>query len=274
MNRADFISITESGLLPSDIEAAEIEKLQSEYPYCSGFKVAYAMAMKKEDAFNTKEAINLAAVYIQDRSKLYDYIIKSGLEQRVSDLQSETQEFSDVSNQTEEAQEDKTNSEILVSTNISSKPLEEEIMSAALQNLGELEVRTYVDSISDEENESTPTEKSEGGSLTYGAWLLLKSGREEAKEKKNVDKNLIDKFIQEDPKISPVKAQFFSPSQMGKMSLLEDETFVSETLAKVYEKQGDFSRAARAYKNLGLKNPEKRIYFAALQKKAEEQIKK
>ena len=53
---------------------------------------------------------------------------------------------------------------------------------------------------------------------------------------------------------------------------MEDDSFVTETLAKIYEKQGDYKKAARAYKNLSLKYPEKRTYFAALQKKAEEKI--
>ena len=86
------------------------------------------------------------------------------------------------------------------------------------------------------------------------------------------ERAIIDKFVSEDRKIAPVKKAFFSPAQMGKMSLMEDESFVTETLAKIYEKQGDYKKAARAYKNLSLKYPEKRLYFADLQKQAEEHL--
>jgi hypothetical protein len=119
--------------------------------------------------------------------------------------------------------------------------------------------------------EKTTKEKTKPSS--FGSWLLsLDENKEESSTE--IDRSLIDKFIQESPQISPVKTAFFSPSQVGKMSLMEDETFVTETLAKIYEKQGDFKKAARAYKNLMLKYPEKSSYFAALQKKAEDQIKK
>lgn len=82
--------------------------------------------------------------------------------------------------------------------------------------------------------------------------------------------DLIQRFIQKEPHITPAKASFFSPSRMGKLSLVEDESFVSETLAKIYFQQGDYKKAARAYKNLALKYPEKSVYFAALQKEAED----
>jgi len=44
-------------------------------------------------------------------------------------------------------------------------------------------------------------------------------------------------------------------------------------LARIYERQHDYKKAARAYARLGLKYPEKNVYFAALQKQAEEKIK-
>ena len=151
------------------------------------------------------------------------------------------------------------------------KPLEEEIMREAVIQLGELESQSGLEEAADEPAIELPSPKEPPSS--FGAWLLSldQDGNETAQSQ---DKALIEKFIQESPQINPVKTAFFSPSQVGKLSLMEDETFVTETLAKVYERQGDYKRAARAYKNLMLKYPEKSSYFAALQKKAEELIKK
>ena len=75
--------------------------------------------------------------------------------------------------------------------------------------------------------------------------------------------DLIDKFIKEEPKLTRPKAEFYNPVNMAKQSVAEDITFVSETLAKIYILQGNYSKALKAYENLHLKYPEKRLYFAA-----------
>ncbi len=75
---------------------------------------------------------------------------------------------------------------------------------------------------------------------------------------------LIEKFIREEPRIVPKKAAFFNPVNMTRLGLVDDESFVTETLAKVYIKQGRYSKAIRVYEALGLKYPEKSIYFANL----------
>lgn len=74
---------------------------------------------------------------------------------------------------------------------------------------------------------------------------------------------LIDKFIKEEPRITRPKTEFFSPVNMAKQSVAEDITFVSETLAKIYVLQGNYTKAIKAYENLRLKYPEKRLYFAS-----------
>ncbi len=74
---------------------------------------------------------------------------------------------------------------------------------------------------------------------------------------------LIDKFIKEEPKLTRQKTAFFSPVNMAKQSVAEDITVISETLAKIYVLQGNFAKAIKAYENLRLKYPEKRLYFAS-----------
>ena len=49
---------------------------------------------------------------------------------------------------------------------------------------------------------------------------------------------------------------------------------VTETLARIYEQQGNFVKAAEAYRKLALKVPEKAAYFAALSQAAAEKQKK
>jgi hypothetical protein len=112
-------------------------------------------------------------------------------------------------------------------------------------------------------------------SLSFTDWLKhLDAGHtivektmvaeEPVKEEKPLDAfELIDKFIKEEPKLSRPKAEFYNPVNMAKQSVADDITFVSETLAKIYTLQGNYSKALQAYENLHLKYPEKRLYFAA-----------
>lgn len=75
---------------------------------------------------------------------------------------------------------------------------------------------------------------------------------------------LIERFIQEEPRIQPTKTSFYNPVNMAKKSVQESDDFVTETLARIYAKQGNYPKAIRTYQKLSLKYPEKSTYFAAL----------
>ena len=96
-----------------------------------------------------------------------------------------------------------------------------------------------------------------------------------AEKKGEVDtRSLIDKFIKQQTPTAPQKAEFFTPQQAAKRSLDDKAGMVTETLARVYAKQGNLPKAIEAYKRLALKYPEKSAYFAALQKELEAQLNK
>ncbi|MCR5658030.1 MAG: hypothetical protein K6G25_01745 [Bacteroidales bacterium] len=90
-----------------------------------------------------------------------------------------------------------------------------------------------------------------------------KKENEQPKLKKLSRKELIDKFILENPRISRPKAEFYNPISVAQNSIIDQENIVSETLAKIYEKQGYIAKAISIYEKLGLKYPEKSRYFAA-----------
>lgn len=88
----------------------------------------------------------------------------------------------------------------------------------------------------------------------------------ERKAVKKSSRELVEKFLKEEPKIKP-RTEFYNPVNMAKQSVSEDITFVSETLAKIYLLQENYAKALEAYENLRLKYPEKRLYFATQIKK-------
>ena len=90
--------------------------------------------------------------------------------------------------------------------------------------------------------------------------------KKEAKQeppKKLSRKELIDKFILENPSISRPKAEFYNPISVAQNSIIDQENIVSETLAKIYEQQNYFEKAISIYEKLRLHYPEKSRYFAA-----------
>ena len=59
------------------------------------------------------------------------------------------------------------------------------------------------------------------------------------------------------------KVEFFTPQQAAKRSLEDHADLVTETLARIYEQQGNLAKAAQAYRKLALRTPERSAEFIA-----------
>lgn len=75
---------------------------------------------------------------------------------------------------------------------------------------------------------------------------------------------LINQFIENAPRITRSKTDFFNPVDYARKSSIDKEDIVSETLANIYYKQGNPDKAIKIFEKLCIKVPEKSSYFAGL----------
>lgn len=281
--------------------------LLNEYPYCQTLQVLYTIGLKNTDDIHFKDLLKKASVYAADRRILYNYLLRDNIDKIITESRAEDDEdlkeklsedqftekdpaaevstirensnqenFTDKDENIIEA--DEVHAPPANESFIDNNPLEEEILREAIRQTSQLEMESSLkawqepeesDALKNAENEETAKDEIDGD-ISFSEWLMMEPGTAGKLNKSGGQVSIIDKFIESKPQISPVKSAFFSPVNMGKLSLVEDETFVTETLANIYMRQGEYTKAIRSYRNLSLKFPEKKRYFAGLQKKAEE----
>ncbi|MBE3086883.1 MAG: hypothetical protein IMZ64_11780 [Bacteroidetes bacterium] len=93
--------------------------------------------------------------------------------------------------------------------------------------------------------------------------------------KKQLQSDLIDKFIIANPRIEPNREKTnLSVEDISKPFVETERGFITETLARIYVNQGYYSKAIDIYEKLSLKFPEKSSYFASQIEKVKEYLKK
>jgi hypothetical protein len=107
---------------------------------------------------------------------------------------------------------------------------------------------------------------------TFNDWLKLsdsdysieQDNLEEEKEETNPEITYIE--------FEKPKREFFSPAKKAKESLDESNLPVSETLARIFEIQGNIPKSIYVYEQLSLIIPEKKTYFASQIKKLRKKL--
>lgn len=272
-------------MLDGNMDSVDIQSAIDHYPYCQILHVLDAKRSVNDKSFHANEQAELAAVYAGSREALFNFLFQETLSSTFSKVVENVEQIekaeSQVSIKTDHTSlNDDFNSEEIVDDSeepVNIEPeheelyaqLEKEILASAVSSTISKEADD--NKVANEDLEEIQIEVSEQPKV-FSDWLKTLSGEEPRSKKYAVE--LINKFIQNDPQITPKKAEFFSPIEQAKLSLAEDETLVTETLANIYASQGQVKKAIKAFKILSDKNPEKKTFFAAQIKKLETQLKK
>jgi hypothetical protein len=304
MNRSDFLKmIGNSG--PADRHMiGEVAELINIFPY---FQSAYMLLLKGlQNTADVKfeNQLRVSAMHIADREVLY-YFLKR---------ETKTEEKQEVISQIAvPAENDSTEShQTVIESAKNSEDLINEIEKGTIDGLTEEKERDHSVMIStdagfDESDAAVLIIDEETGAveerITYmdpgfavfehTDLLELESDESKVKESlgddlsdnkqvlkaapsvKELQSELIEKFIISNPRIEPVRDKSDKPVEdISRKFVEEDGGFVTETLARIYIKQGYLSKAIDIYEKLSLKFPEKSSYFATQIEKVRELIKK
>ena len=143
------------------------------------------------------------------------------------------------------------------------KLITENVKETEVVEQKKVEENTKTRAVEKELNIGKPLDFTEDETHSFAEWLSLTKVKKIDRSANQNQGDLIDTFIENEPSISkPKKETFFSPAESAKESLLENDSIVTETLARVYLEQGHYDKAIASYEKLSLKFPQKSTFFA------------
>ena len=225
------------------------KELMALYPWCSSFTVAYLKSLKTQNDLRFTSELEEHAVGLNSRAVIYD-LTRSFEIQSLDPIEEEGSPL------VIEAIGDEPNKGDQLDHLIESEALAAKV----LKDLKEAPKKTIeandsaLDSGRKSLQESLKISKSKSldsnASRSFNDWLDAGSVNNEMDNKKEF-------LTFEKPKVP-----FFSPVKKAKESLDVANLPVSETLAKVFESQGNYTMAKSTYEQLILIFPEKKSFFA------------
>ena len=111
-----------------------------------------------------------------------------------------------------------------------------------------------------------------GSRQSFSTWIKAGNTKDISIKTGNTLDKIIDTFIQDDPKISQPKKEFYSPIKQAKKSLDSENLQYTETLANILSIQGNYPKAILAFEQLCLTIPEKKTFFVEKIKELKEKL--
>ncbi|MEL1239843.1 tetratricopeptide repeat protein [Flavobacterium flavipallidum] len=266
MNVTDYTYLINHPGTISEKQTIALEKVLDEFPYFQSARALRLKGLYNESSFKYNAALKITAAHTTDRTVLFDFI------------------SSDEFNAIQKGLFEKKTNELLAINVVDSI----EIIPPKLETVSnDFQTETTISEVATQENEThitaeenleigKPLAFSKNETHSFQEWLQLSriqpivresetkesvsilNTEEVSKKKKEA---IIDRFIENNPKISPVKQ---GTSSNFSIDINKDDTtsLMTETLAKVYLEQKKYQKAIQAYEILILKYPEKSSFFA------------
>ncbi|WNH11130.1 hypothetical protein [Thalassobellus suaedae] len=308
MNQTDFTYILQHPQAIAHQQTDAIKSIIDEFPYFQSARAVYLKGLKNQSSFKYNQELKTTAAYTTDRSILFDYItsdefvqneISQFIKKNTSHLKDIDVDIEDISINKSVTIDDALRQQIKDTDGVLDPALFEAKEKRLSSNAFVLDESESIETVT-EETKTQDVSASEILSLgkplqfekkethSFNEWLKITSFkpiiREEIEEPLKIVKTkktstskdkvkkfeLIDKFITQNPKINPKKSTS-SKGNLAKAQMIQPESLMTETLARIYVEQKNYKKAIQSYRILSLKYPEKSSFFAN-QIKAVEQL--
>ncbi|MDR1201878.1 MAG: hypothetical protein LBL58_09670 [Tannerellaceae bacterium] len=239
MDATELYQLMENPSLLTKDTLTKLKQLTEDYPYFHTAKILYLKNLAVLNAVNFTSELKRMAIYISDRKKLFTLIegTQYGLKTQIKKKEPEKQDDSF------------------------------SLINSFLSSHSQLEGVTS----SDPSILFRPSASSD-----YLYWTTSKEPEENTDDNnspKLQHHELIDSFLKEDQQRPPGKGlQLDNDDSLNYMEEEEkkkdgsypkdEDSYFTETLARIYIKQKRYEKALQIIKNLSLKYPEKNVYFA------------
>jgi len=298
MHLKDFIYILQNPQAISHKQTEDVKSIIDKFPYFQPARAIHLKGLKDQSSISYNQELKTTAAYTTDRSILFDFItsddfiqneISKFIKKNTAHLKDIEIDIEDISVNKSMTIDDALKQQIKDTDGVLDPTLFQpkdkhfkKNRNFALDESEIIEKATPKDKIQDAStaevlNLGKPLQFDKKETHSFNEWLKLthfkpitrkkKQGEPQVEISTTEDLNkkkkfkLIDKFISENPKISPVKNSPLK-GNLAKAQMIQSESLMTETLARIYVEQKNYKKAIQSYKILSLKYPEKSSFFA------------
>ena len=236
MNRSEYTYLLQNLKNIDLLKIQQLEDIVTEFPYFQSARTMLLKGLNKTNSYKYNPTLKKTAAYTIDRKVLFNFITSPAF-------------IKNTTKNIEFLEGDKTETVKELHENLTALIPEKTTKEGTQKATEILEI-------------GKPIKFNNSESHSFNEWMQLIVQKPIVREKKTATKfSIIDTFIETNPKIKPLdkEAKNFDISSE---SSTENDSLMTETLAKVYLEQKKYENAIKAYHILSLKYPEKSGFFA------------